>query len=176
MPKFSLDQVDLAARLAEMEARREKETQERKEQRKADRVAGRPSEAIRNGLRACSIKELFAVKKICDKFIWDQRHAPPDYDCSRPYIVEVLLSISHRNQRFRLEFTRSTKRAAKVYINGPYWYRYYRDGKIVFRRKVKKDRGKFLLPRSVKSAYKKYLEIHDPKTELERARVQYKDV
>jgi hypothetical protein len=176
MPKVSLDQVDLAERFAEMEARREKEAQERKERRKADRVAGRPSEAIRNGLRACSIMELFTIKKICDKFISDQRQAPPDYDCDRPYIVEVLLSIPHRNQRFRLEFTRSTKRAAKVYINGPYWYRYYRDGKIVFRRKVKKDRGNFLLPRSVKSAYKGYLGTHDPKTELKRARAQYKNV
>jgi hypothetical protein len=162
MQDFSVDQVELRERLDAMNARREAAALAQKEKSRADRKAGRLSQGVINGLRACTIPQLLRAKKLCDKFIWDQRHAPLDEDCGedRPFILKVLLSVPHRNERFRFEFIRSTKKAEKVYVNGPYWYRYGRDGKVVFRRAVGKKNVREL-PRKVKSKLREYLSNHD---------------
>jgi len=116
MQDFSIDQVELGKRIEAMNARNEAETLERKEQKRADRKVGRVPEGVCKGLRSCTVDQLRKAKKLCDKFIWDQQHAPPDEDCDedRPFILKILLSIPHRNQRFRFEITRSTKKAEKV--------------------------------------------------------------
>jgi hypothetical protein len=174
MQDFSADQVELRKRLAEMNARREAAALGQKEKRRADRKAGRLSQGVVNGLRACTIPELRNAKKLCDKFIWDQRHAPSDADCGedRPFILKVLLSVPHRNQRFRLEIIRSTKKAEKVYVNGPYWYCYGRNGKVVFRRAVGKKNVREL-PRKVKSKLREYLSNHDVAHILAEIREQH---
>ena len=85
MQDFSIDQVELAQRLAASKARGEAESLERKAQKRADRKAGRLPEGVYNGLRSCTIDQLRKAKKLSDKFIWDQRHAPPEEDCAKPY-------------------------------------------------------------------------------------------
>jgi hypothetical protein len=111
-----LDQVELSQRLAMSQARMEAAALAQKEQKQADRKAGRVPEGVHNGLRSCTIAQLRKAKKLCDQFIWDQQHAPSDEDCSevKPFILRILLSIPYRNQRFRFEITRSTKKAEKV--------------------------------------------------------------
>lgn len=176
MQYFAIDQDELAQRVAQSGARMEAEALARKEQKRADRKAGRLPEGVCNGLRSCTIAQLKKAKKLCDGFIWDQLHAPPDEDCDEdtPFIVQVLLSIPCRNQRFRLEITRSSKKAEKVYVNGPYWYRYWRDGKIVFRKQIKKKAQQQLLPRKVRTVLKGYLATHDLAQMLEVARAKYR--
>lgn len=162
MQDFAVDQVELRERLDAMNARREAAALAQKEKNRADRKAGRLTPGVINGLRACTIPQLLKAKKLCDKFISDQRHAPQDEDCGedKPFILKVLLSVPHRNQRFRLEIIRSTRKAEKVYVNGPYWYRYGRDGKVVFRRAVGKKNVREL-PRKVKSKLREYSSNHN---------------
>ena len=175
MQDYSLDQVELGQRLAAMKARVEADAARREQERRADRKAGRLSERVRNALRACTVPQLLKAKKLCDKFISDQRHAPSDADCDEDhgFIVQVLLSVPCRNQSYRYEITRSSKKAQKVCVNGPYWFRYWRDGKVVFRKQVKKKDDPPLLPRNVKTQLREYLASHDPTEVLEQARVKY---
>src|SRR5438552_5521867 len=119
MQDFAIEQVELSQRLAMSQARMEAAALARKEQSRADRKAGRLTEGVVNGLRACTIPQLVRAKKLCDEFIWDQRHAPPKADCRQPFTLAVLLSIPFRNQRYQFEIVRNTRRAAKTYINGP---------------------------------------------------------
>lgn len=174
MQDFTLDQVELGQRLAMSQARIEAAALARKEQKQADRKAGRIPEGVSKGLRSCTVDQLRKAKKLCDKFIWDQQHAPPDGDCAedRPFILNVLLSIPYRNQRFRYEITRSTKKAEKVYVNGPYWYRYGRDGKVVFRRAVGKKNVREL-PRKIKSKLREYSSTNDTSRILQETREKY---
>ena len=175
MQNYSLDQAELRQLLAESQARIETDAAQREQKRRDDRKAGRLSERVSKALRACTVPQLLKAKKLCDKFIWDQRHAPSDGDCDEDngFIVQVLLSVPWRNQRFRYEITRSSKKKEKVYLNGPYWFRYWRDGKIVFRKQIKKKDDPRLLPRKVKTRLKEYLVSHDPAEVLEQARVKY---
>src|SRR5438552_17688513 len=75
MQDFAIEQVELSQRLAMSQARMEAAALARKEQSRADRKAGRLTEGVVNGLRACTIPQLVRAKKLCDEFIWDQRHA-----------------------------------------------------------------------------------------------------
>jgi hypothetical protein len=169
---FSIDQIELQKRIAESNARREAEALAQKEQSRADRKAGRLTDGVVNGLRACTIPQLMRAKRLCNEFIWDQRHAPPKADCRQPFTLAVLLSIPFRNQRYQFEIVRNTRRAAKTYINGPYWYRYWRDGKVVFRKAVGKKNSQ-QLPRKVKSKLKEYSSNHDVARILEEIREKH---
>lgn len=166
-------QVSLERRFTLSQERIEAEALRRTEALRSERKAGRVPERVSNSLRTCTVAQLFKAKKLCDRFIWDQRHAPSEDDCYKSFIVEVLLSIPHRNQRYRLELIRTSMRAEKVYVNGPYWYRYWRDGKVVFRRAVGKKNVR-QLPRKVKSKLKEYLATHDPARVLVEAREKYR--
>lgn len=174
MQDFAVDQVEFRKRIEATNAQIEAAALAQKEQSRADRKAGRLTRGVINGLRACTIAQLLRAKKLCDKFIWDQKHPPSDQDCNedRPFILKVLLSIPYRNQRFRFEITRSTKKAEKVYVNGPYWYRYGRDGKVVFRRAVGKKNVREL-PRKIKSKLKEYSSTHDTSRILQETREKY---
>lgn len=174
MQDFAIDQVELTRRIAMSRAQMEAAALAEKERKGADRKEGKPPEGVYNGLRGCTIAQLRNAKKLCDKFIWDQQHPPPDEDCDedRAFILRVLLSIPYRNQRFRFEIARSTKKAEKVYVNGPYWYRYWRDGKVVFRRAVGRKNLRDL-PRKVKSKLKEYSSTHDTSRMLLETREKY---
>lgn len=167
MQDFSIDQIELQKRLAESNARREAEALARKEQSRADRKVGRLTEGVVNGLRACTIPQLIRAKKLCNEFIWDQRHAPPKADCrlQSQSCGQSLSAISV----ISLKLFAILRRAAKTYINGPYWYRYWRDGKVVFRKAVGKKNSK-QLPRKVKSKLKEYSSNHDVARILEEIR------
>lgn len=99
MQDFSPDQLEFRKRLEETNARREAAALAQKEQGRADRKAGKLTQGVVNGLRACTIPQLLRAKKLCDRFIWDQKHPPLDEDCGedRPFVLKVLLSIPYRN-------------------------------------------------------------------------------
>jgi hypothetical protein len=158
--------------MAAMNARREADALAQKEKSRADRKAGRLTQGVINGLRACTIPQLLRAKKLCDKFTWDQRHAPPKEDCTPPFVLRVLLSIPVRNVRYQLEIIRNTRRADKIYVNGPYWYRYWRDGKVVFRKAVGKKNSQ-QLPRKVKSRLREYSSSYDVAQILADIREKY---
>jgi hypothetical protein len=82
------------------------------------------------------------------------------YDCSRErYTVLVLGSVTVKTTRFRLEFRRTSFRAERVYVNGPYIRRYWWDGSIVKSKHITK--GKNLrrdLPKKVWVAFRGLLD------------------
>jgi hypothetical protein len=139
-----------------------------KRDRQADRLQGHLTASLMEKLRACTIDQLREAKKLCDRYITDQRKPPPPQDCGERYTVTVLSSVCVKNKRYQLEFQRSTKAAKKIYANGPYIRGYYRDGKIIrvdrFRSKDKELYKK--LPRKVWSAFKE--RMSDPALESQR--------
>jgi hypothetical protein len=59
------------------------------------------------------------------------QRAPLDQDCPTRFAVNVVASFGYKNRLFRAELKRTTKRAEKVYVNGPYIYAYRWDGAYV---------------------------------------------
>lgn len=171
---FALDQAELQQRMAMWHARIEAHAQEREVQRRANRIAGRVPHAVRDGLRGCTVVQLRNAKRLCDQYIWDQQHPPTDDECSdeRPFILRVLLSIPFRKERYRYEIARSTLKADRVYVNGPYWYRYERNGRIVFRRQIRK-KNIHEMPRKVKTELKKYSSSHNVAGILDETREKF---
>jgi hypothetical protein len=151
----------------------EEEASRRKEERRALRRRGGLPERAYESLRTCTIPQLLKAKKLCDEFIRDQREAPPDENCDKPFTIAILLSVPLRNVRYRYEIVRSTKRAEKIYINGPYWYRYWRDGKMIYRQAVGKKNEKQLPPK-VKAALREYKAAYDVARVLEEVREKYR--
>jgi hypothetical protein len=172
MHDFSVDRVQFLQRIDDVQKRAAAESARQKEQRRVERAKGLLPDYVRKGLRNCNVPQLLKAKKLCDEYIRDQREAPDDGDCDKPFIVRVLLSVPHGKERYRYEIIRSSKKTEKIYINGPYWYRYWRDGKVIHRPAVgKKNEGR--LPRSVKKELRKYAAEHDVNQVLEQVRANY---
>ena len=169
MQNFSYDKEALFRRLEEYKAQIDADTLKRKEEKRAARIAGKLPEKVYDALRTCTIPQLLEAKKLCHQFITDQKNAPRKVECQKSFVLAVLLSIPVRAKRYQYEIIRNTKRAEKLYVNGPYWNVYWRDGKIVKNKRIKKKDARFL-PRKVRDALKQYLENHDPKQELEAVR------
>jgi hypothetical protein len=130
----SIEEVDLNStarwardRLAEHEKQREQDKLERQQ----GRLQGRPTKSLVEKLRACNIDQLKYAKKLCDRYMLDQRKPPARSDCGDRYTVKVIDAICVKNQHYQLEFRRSTRSAKKIYVNGPYIRAYHRDGAII---------------------------------------------
>jgi hypothetical protein len=95
---------------------------------------------------------------------------PDGFELRNP--SKSVLSIPVRNVRYQLEIIRNTRRADKIYVNGPYWYRYWRDGKVVFRKAVGKKNSQ-QLPRKVKSRLREYSSNYDVAQILTDIREKY---
>jgi hypothetical protein len=115
---------------------------------------------LRDELKNCNILQLQNAKRLCDWHINRQRKPPSEHDCSRePYTVSVLGSVTVKTKRFRLEFRRTSFRAEKVYVNGPYVRQYWWDGSIVKSKHIPK--GKNLrrdIPKKVWAAFRGLLD------------------
>jgi hypothetical protein len=139
-----------------LRARFEEERQEEQRKRRAGRPKGELTQSLKDKLGNCNILQLHNVKQLCDRHIKRQRKPPSEHDCSRErYSVLVLGSVTVKTMRFRLEFRRTSFRAEKVYVNGPYIRRYWWDGSIVKSKHIKK--GKNLrggLPKKVWAAFR----------------------
>lgn len=122
---FAPDRV--AARLALFDQVREAERQKRK----AGRPEGKLSDGLREKLENCNVAQLEKVRILCKRLVARQRNPPLEYDCPNQFAVKVIASFGYRNKLYRAELKRTTKRAEKVYVNGPYVYAYRWDGAYV---------------------------------------------
>jgi hypothetical protein len=102
------------------------------------------------------VLQLRSAKKLCDRYIKQQGKPPLEQACGDRYTVHVLHSVTLKNVRFRLEFRRTSLRAERVYVNGPYPRRYWWDGSIVKSQHVKKGRRN--LPKKVWLAFRDFLD------------------
>jgi len=142
-----------------MQAQIEHERDEATLKRRAGRSKGELHPSLIEKLANCNLLQLQNAKKLCDRYIKRQRNPPTEQACGDGYTVHVLRSVTLKNARFRLEFRRTSLRAEKVYVNGPYPRRYWWDGSIVKSQHVRK--GKSLrrnLPKKVWLAFRDFLD------------------
>jgi len=118
-------------RAAEFSARHQREVEAARQERRAGRPKGKLSPTLQQQLRKCNIAQLETVKRTSQRLIARQRMPPLDQDCPTRFAVSVVASIGYKNRLFRAELKRTTKRAEKVYVNGPYVYAYRWDGTYV---------------------------------------------
>jgi hypothetical protein len=160
----------ISARSKELQVRWQQEREEQAAERRAGRLVGKLSHGLREKLRSCNPGQLKRVKKLCDRFIEDHRKPPPQNLCGKAYTVRVLESVTVGNRRFQLEFRRTTRRAKRVYVNGPYIVEYLRDGSFIKWRYIKKDRDlRVNLPKKVWLAFRGHLD--NPETEALRQKL-----
>jgi len=143
-----------------LSARFEEERLEAQRKRRAGRPKGELTQSLKDTLRNCNILQLYNVKKLCDRHIKRQRKPPSERDCSHErYTVLVLGSVTVKTSRFRLEFRRTSFRAEKVYVNGPYIRRYWWDGSIVkSKHMMKSENLRRNLPKKVWCAFRGLLD------------------
>ena len=155
-------------RTQEILARFDQEREEAKKERQAGRPQGKLTADFIGKLRNCNVLQLNRVKQVCDRFIKDHRRPPADSECGKHYTLKVLESVTVNHERFRLEFQRSSKRAKRVCVNGP--FRYWRDGSVIQSKYIKKDKElRRNLPKKVWLVVRGHLT--DPKTELLRRKL-----
>ena len=118
-------------RAAEFLARYERDLQAARQERRAGRPEGMLSDGLQERLTSCNIRQLETVKRISKRLIARQRKPPLERDCPTRFAVRVVASFGYKNRLFRAELKRTTKRAEKVYVNGPYVYAYRWDGAYV---------------------------------------------
>jgi hypothetical protein len=137
----------------------EQEREEAKRKRRAGRPKGELSPSLVQKLGDCNVLQLQSAKKLCDRHIKRQRKPPIEQVCGDRYTVHVLHSVTLKKALFRLEFRRTSLRADKVYVNGPYVRRYWWDGSIVRSQHVKKgDSLRCNLPKKVWLAFRDLLD------------------
>ena len=150
-------------------ARIEQEHKAARQIRRAGRPLGKLSDGQKEMLMRCNIAQLKTVKRMCKQLITRQSNPPLDQECPTRFAVKVIASFRYQNRLFRAELKRTTKRAEKVYVNGPYVYAYWLDGAYV-RPKYFGSKGlSKKLPRKVWLALKDQIsgpEIEKLKSEL----------
>lgn len=135
------------------------EREEAQKERRAGRLKGELTRGLIENLRNCNVLQLQNAKKRCDREIERQSNPPNDYDCGKRYTMRVLRSVTVKTARFRLEFRRTSLRLNKVYVNGPYIFRYWWDGSIVKSEYIPKDkRLRASLPKKVWLEFKGLLD------------------
>jgi hypothetical protein len=163
---FNLTSTRAQELLERMKQQREDAVQERRD----GRPLGKLTQSLVEKLRSCNQVQLLRAKKLCDRYIEDHRKPPPLNQCGKSYTVHVLESVAVKNQRFQLEFRRTTRRAKRVYVNGPYVVVYWRDGSIIQSKYIKKDKNlRQTLPRKVWKAIRYRLDT--PETEALRQKL-----
>lgn len=127
----------------------------RAEQRRAGREVGEIGKNLSDSLRACNVLQLKKVKALCNRLIEKHRRPPEEFECRENYILKVLISLCIKNKRYQLEIRRGSLRRKTTYLNGPYLYAYWRDGRLVRKQYLKKGKG-INVPRRVKAAIKPF--------------------
>jgi hypothetical protein len=128
---------------------------ERTAQRRAGRELGKIGKTLSDSLRACNVLQLKNVKKSCDHLIEKHRRPPEEFECRENYILKILVSICIKNKRYQFEIRRGSLRRKTVYLNGPYLYAYWHDGRLVRKQYLKEGKGRNV-PRRVKAAIKPF--------------------
>lgn len=142
-----------------IQAQIEQEQEEAKRKRRAGRPKGELPPSLVEKLGNCNVLQLQNAKKLCDRHIKRQGKPPIEQACGDRYTVHVLCSVTLKNARFRLEFRRTSLRAEKVYVNGPYARRYWWDGSIVRSQHVKKGNSlRRNLPKKVWLTFRDFLD------------------
>ena len=118
-------------RAREWLARHDRDLEAAKQERRAGRPQGELSAGLQENLTKCNIAQLETVKRMSKRLIARQRKPPLDRDCPTRFAVKVVASFGYKNRLFRAELKRTTKRAEKVYVNGPYVYAYRWDGAYI---------------------------------------------
>jgi hypothetical protein len=156
-------------RAREILARHERDMEAAKQERRAGRPEGKLSVGLQDRLKTCNIAQLETVRRISKRLIARQRKPPLSQDCQTRFAVNVVASFGYKNRLFRAELKRTTKRAEKVYVNGPYVYAYRWDGAYVRPEYFGAKGLSKKLPRKVWSALKGQItgpEIEKLKSEL----------
>jgi hypothetical protein len=135
----------------------DQEREARRQKLRAERPAGRLSDGLQERLNKCNIAQLEQVKSLCKRLIVRQRNPPLDRDCPNQFAVKVIASFRFRNRLYRVELKRTTKRAEKVYVNGPYVYAYRWDGAYVRPEYFGSKHLSKKLPRNVWAALKGHI-------------------
>jgi hypothetical protein len=141
----------------------------RAERRRAGRQFGEIGKNLSDSLRACNVAQLKKVKKLCDRFIEKHRHPPEEFECLENYIVKVLASVCIKNKRYQFEMRRGSFRRKTTYLNGPYLYAYWRDGRLIRKQYLKNGKG-LVIPRRVKTVIKPFLAPERIKQETNASR------
>jgi hypothetical protein len=128
---------------------------ERAAQRRAGRELGEIGQTLSDSLRACNVLQLKNVKRSCNQLIEKHRRPPEEFECRENYILKILVSICIKNKRYQFEIRRGSLRRKTVYLNGPYLYAYWRDGRLVRKQYLKDGKGRNV-PRRVKAAIKPF--------------------
>lgn len=148
-----------AERLQARVARFEEELEQAKTKRRAGRHKGELTHDLAERLSKCNVLQLQNVKKLCDRYIKRQRTPPLRRACGHRSTVHVLSSVSVKSMRYQLEFQRTSFLGKRVYVNGPYVSKYWRDGSIVHSEYIKKDKDlRRNLPKKVWLAFKDLLD------------------
>jgi hypothetical protein len=121
-------------------AQHEEYSKEADRERRAGRLQGELTQSLKEKLSNCTVLQLQNAKKLCDSFIKRQRQPPLERYCGDKSTVGVLRSVTVKAIRFRLEFRRTSLTVKKVYVNGPFVWRYWWDGSIVKSKYIKKDK------------------------------------
>ncbi len=172
--ELSADESDsfdfTSTRAQELLERMKQQREDAAQERRDGRPLGKLTQSLVEKLRSCNQVQLLRAKKLCDRYIEDHRKPPPLNQCGKSYTVQVLESVAVKNRRFQLEFRRTTRRAKRVYVNGPYVVVYWRDGSIIQSKYIKKDKNlRQNLPRKVWQAIRYRLE--SPETEALRQKL-----
>jgi hypothetical protein len=138
-------------------------------ERKAGRLVGKLSDSLYEKLKNCNPLQLQEVMRLARKFEALHRKPPSLSDCRVKYTVEVVHYVDVRNRRFTLEFRRTSKRADRVYVNGPYVVAHWRDGAITKHQYFKSKDIRKRIPRKVWDGFREVLA--SPKTEEQRKRL-----
>lgn len=158
-------QAHARERLKQLEAERNAAAAKRK----AGRLVGELSNSLCEKLESCNPLQLREVMRLVRKFENLHRKPPSLSQCSVKYTVEVLHHVDVRNRRFTLEFRRTSKRAGRVYVNGPYVVAHWRDGSITKHQYFKTKDLRKRIPRKVWDGFRELLA--SPKTEERRKKL-----
>ena len=110
--------------------RLEEDREEAKRRRRAGRPKGVLDDRLVGGLRNCTILQLGNAKKLCDRLIARQLKPPLDRDCGARYTMRVQASVAVKNERYRLEFDRSSLKEPKICCDVSYVVMIHEDPRL----------------------------------------------
>jgi hypothetical protein len=158
-----------ADRANEWLERHEQERQAEREKLRAGRPDGLLAHSLCDWLRSQNIAQLEEIKRLCNSLVARQRKPPSPWDCHNRFAAKVIASFGFKDRLYRVELKRTTKRATKIYVNGPYVYAYHWDGAYVRPEYFGSKNLSKKLPRRVWTALKDQMagpEIKKIKSEL----------
>jgi hypothetical protein len=127
-------------------------------ERRAGRLRGELSHSLCEKLESCNPLQLRTVIRFAHKFQELHRKPPSLVNCRMKYTEDVLKHVDVRNQRFTLEFRRSSQRGDRVYVNGPYVVSHWRDGSITRHKYFGKKDLRKRVPRKVWDGFRDLIE------------------